>query len=359
MRALPLCAVLAGCTFGADFAGTAYLCPAGDCPSGYTCVDGRCVTGAATVDAAPPPSWWDEDWRARRRLAIRNVADTALPAGFQVGWRADLPGELGETAFDAVRVVSYQPASDTWSEIARVVDGAVAADEGVWFPLPAALEPDAEAAVWIYHDNPAAPAAPWSGGDVFEMVDNFSPLTTDAWVTSGVVVEEGNEIRFGNAAEMRSVEPWPVDRAIDIVARASDEASRFWFGFQRELPDFDPDVPWLIWVRREVGQDMQPEYAGPDDTFETRWSGTLVAVGQDPHTFTVERMRDRIVYRVDQAVTGDDHDHAIEQDHSAPLYIRFSNTGASSFWVDRVRLRRAAYPPPELTLGAREELPTP
>ena len=143
MRALPLCAVLAGCTFGADFAGTAYLCPAGDCPSGYTCVDGRCVSGGEPVDAAPPPSWWHPDWRARRRLAIRNPAGERLPAGFEVGWAVDLPSELGETAFEAVRVVSYEPAGDTWSEIPRVIDGAAAGDEMVWFPLPVELEPDA------------------------------------------------------------------------------------------------------------------------------------------------------------------------------------------------------------------------
>lgn len=365
MRALPLCALAAfaavGCRFSGDEGGVAYACDRDDqCPAGQTCQSGRCAVPGQEADAAPPPSWWDEDWLARTPLSIENVSSASLPAGFQIGWSIDLPGSLGESQFDAVRVLAYDPAGDDWSEIPRVIDGAGAAagDDMVWFPLPAALEPDASAVVWIYLGNPEPPAPAWTGGDVFEMVAAFSaPASLDRWVSEGAVAIEGGELRFDSAAEMRSADPWPVDRAVDITARISDTADRLWFGFQREVPDFDPDVPWAVWIRREAGDRVLPEYAGPEDTVETRWSGATVAIGTEPHVFTVERLVDRIVYRLDHAVASADHDHPLDADHSAPLYIRFSNTGASSFWLSRVRVRHAAYPPPELTLGAREDVP--
>jgi hypothetical protein len=104
---------------------------------------------------------------------------------------------------------------------------------------------------------------------------------------------------------------------------------------------------------------MLPEYAGPTDTEETRWEGAPVTVGTEAHVFTVERFADRVVYRLNYRITTDDHDHQLDDNHTAPLYIRFSNSGASSFWVSRVNVRRTAYPPPELTLGEREDLPGP
>lgn len=357
MRALPLCAVLAGCTFGADFAGTAYLCPAGDCPSGYTCADGRCVSGGEPVDAAPPVSWWDPDWRLRRPLAIRNLSGAPLADGFQVGWRADLESALGDPAgldFDAVRVVAYDPGSDDWTEIPRVIDGVVVTDEVVWFPLQSSLERDQETVVWIYYDNPNPPAAPWAGTDVFELSDPLASLSDQRWVVTGAVIDEGDEIRLDSTAEVRSQDPWPVDRAVDFVVRVSPDATRLWFGFQREVPDVQASVPWLLWIRRAAGDGIQPEYAGPDDTVETRWSGAIVPIGNDPHVFTVERFLDRVVYRLDYAAAADDHDHVLDQDHSAPLFVRFSNTGSSSFWASRVRIRQVAYPPPAVSLGEPE-----
>ena len=94
-------------------------------------------------------------------------------------------------------------------------------------------------------------------------------------------------------------------------------------------------------------------------TVETAWSGSPVAVASGDHVFTVERFGDRVVYRLDDRIASEDHDHALDEAHSAPLYLRFSNTGAASYWVSRVRVRQAAYPPPELTLGAREDFPSP
>jgi hypothetical protein len=175
-------------------------------------------------------------------------------------------------------------------------------------------------------------------------------------VWTGPVTVDGGEIRLDESAEMRSADPWPVDRAVDIVARISDSASRLWFGFQREVPDLEPDVPWLVWIRREAGVAMFPEYAGPNDTYDTRWAGSTVAVGTGEHVYSVERVLDRVIYRLDYRLAGADHDHALAEDHSAPLYIRFSNTSAASYWTRRVRIRQVAYPPPELTLGARDPL---
>lgn len=356
MRALPLCALAAaGCSFNADYGGTAYRCGSqGECPAGYSCFDGVCLT-EAPPDAAPPQSWWDAAWHARRPLTVHNASADTLAAGYQVAWRVDLEEDLGEPYADAVRLVAYDRENDRWSEIPRLVDGVIA-EEVVWFPLPVSLDAGEDEVVWVYQNNPAAPATTWSGSDIFAFTDGLGDIAPDRWATEGAVVDEADEIRFDETGEMRSADPWPAGHALDIVARASNTASRFWFGFQREVPDFEPDVPWLVWIRRDPGDSMLPEYAGPEDTLETRWAGTPATVGTDRHVFSVERMIDRVVYRLDYDLAQPDHDHRLDQDHSAPLYIRFSNTSSSSFWVSRVRVRRVAYPPPELTLGAHEEL---
>jgi hypothetical protein len=356
VRALPLCALAAaGCSFNADHGGSAYRCgDQGQCPSGYSCYDGVCLT-EPPPDAAPPESWWDAAWHARRPLTVHNASAETLAAGHQLVWRVNLADDLGESSDDAVRLVAHDTETDRWSEIPRVVDDVIS-EQVVWFPLPVSLDPGEDEVVWVYQDNPAPPSAPWTGSDIFELADGFGEISPDRWVTAGAVVAEPDVIRFDETGQMRSAEPWPDGHALDIVARASDTASRFWFGFQRELPDFDPDVPWLLWIRRDPGDSMLPEYAGPGDTLETRWAGAPVAVGTGLHVYSVERMIDRVVYRFDYDVAHDDHDHLLDADHSAPLYIRFSNTSSSSFWVSRVRVRRVAYPPPELTLGARDEL---
>ena len=369
MRALPLCALLAACSFASDYGGSAYLCgPDGACPPGQICIDGHCLTGA--VDASvvqPPESWWDDDWRARRPLVVRNLSDGTLASGYQVGWRVDLEGELGESNHDAVRVVQHQAAQGDWAEIPRVVDGGVVEQGGVienevvWFPLPGGLERDQETTVWIYYDADNPTPAPWNGSDVFELADSFANISGDRWVTSGAVavVSEDAGVRFDSTSEMRSTEPFPIDRAVDVTARVSISASRLWYGFQREVPDLEPDVPWLVWIRREAGNLMLPEYAGPNDTVDTRWAGTAVPVGSEPRIYSVERLADRVVYLLDYQIASDDHDHPLDQAHIAPLYLRFSNTGSSSFWLTRVRVRHTANPPPELELGAREERPAP
>ena len=358
MRALPLCALaVAGCSFTADYGGTAYRCGNhDDCPSGYSCYDGLCLTEAPSPDAGPPASWWDAAWRARRPLTIHNMAAAPLATGYQVGWQVDIESELGETDRHAVRLVAYDPDMDLWTEIPRLFDDAGVGSPVIWFTLPTALDADQSEIVWLYQDNRSPPNAPWTAIDVFELADPLSELSPDIWVTQGSVVDEGNEIRFNEPSEMRSVDPWPVDRAVDIVVHMNDTANRLWFGFQREVPDFEPDVPWAVWIRREAGSTMLPEYAGPTDTLETRWSGSTVPVGTSAHVYSVERLVDRVVYKLDYQIASNDHDHVLDMDHGAPLFIRFSNTGAGSFWASRVRVRQVAYPAPALELGAREDL---
>jgi hypothetical protein len=355
LRALPLGA-LAACSFSADYGDTAYHCGNHDeCPAGYSCYDGLCLTQAPSVDAAPPASWWDAAWHARRPLVIRNRATAPMAKGYQVEWKIDPKEDLGETDNDAMRLVAYDSDQDLWTEIPRIVDEA-APDRRIWFSLPVALDPDQSESVWLYQDNPDPPSAPWAATDLFELADPLMNVSPDRWVTEGAVVDEGDELRFDETAEMRSTEPWQVDRAVDIVARAGASANRFWFGFQREEPDFLPDVPWAVWIRREPSDAMLPEYAGPTDSLETRWSGSTVAVGTQNHVFTVERLVDRVVYRFDYELAGADHDHALASDHSAPLYLRFSNTSSGSFWASRVRVRQIVYPRPDVVLGAREDL---
>src|SRR4029078_4215408 len=110
--------------------------------------------------------------------------------------------------------------------------------------------PDQTEVVWLYQGNPDPPDAPWAATDVFELADPLMTVSDDRWVTQGSVVDEGNEIRFNETGEMHSADPVEVDRAVDIVARVGGGANRFWLGFQRELPDFEPDVPWAVWIRR-------------------------------------------------------------------------------------------------------------
>ncbi len=355
LRALPLGALaVAACSFTADYGGTAYRCGNHDeCPAGFTCHQGRCLSEAPSPDAAPPTSWWDAAWPARRTLVIHNASTGTLAAGYQIGWKIDASADLGDHG--ALRLVAYDAAMDQWSEIPRIIDQAAPA-ERIWFPLPVALDADQSEVVWLYQGRPDPPTSPWDAGDVFELADPLMTVSPDRWVTQGAVIDVGSEIRFDETGEMRSAEPWPVDRAVDIVARIDDTAGRLWFGFQRELPDFDPDIPWAVWIRRVPGNNMRPEYAGPSDTLETRWEGAPVSVGTENHVFTVERFVDRVVYRLDHELVGSDHDHLLDEDHRAPLYIRFSNTSSGSFWTSRVRIRQVAYPPPELVLGAREDL---
>lgn len=57
MRPLIVAVLLtAGCRFSTDFSDTAYACPDGECPSGFECVQQRCVTDTPPPDSSTAPS---------------------------------------------------------------------------------------------------------------------------------------------------------------------------------------------------------------------------------------------------------------------------------------------------------------
>lgn len=362
MRALPLCAlVVAACGFGADYGGTAYLCgDDGSCPAGYECRVGRCVIPGGQPDAMMAASWWNDAWPARFPLTIRNPAATALPAGFQIGWRVALGRALGESDPDAVRVLAL---SDTgqWNELTRIIDPLPGGDALVWFGLPDAIEPDGELVLWVYAGNPSPGAPPEMAEQVFEMADSFPDISASRWVTAGTVTVDGGEVRFDGSDQMRSAAPIGIDRALDVRVRTDGQADRFWFGFQRVTPDFDPEPPWVLWVRRAEIPTTQimPEYLAPDSPFTERWPGPAIPVDAGYHLYSIDRLTDRILFRQDYALREPEHDHPLPADDNGSMYIRFTNDGASSIWLSRLRVRQAVYPLPVVELGAREDIPGP
>jgi hypothetical protein len=361
VRALSLAALLAGCSFSAEQGGTGYVCERDDqCPAGQLCDDGRC---ARRADASPGPDatplpWWDLDWGKRRRLQIRNPGPNELEAGFQLALVIDIETTLGDARRAAIRVLHHD--GSAWVELDRTIEPMHDGIEAIWFGLPAALDAEGELELWIYNDNPEAEEAPSDPEALFDdYYATISDLAMSDWVVAGPLTVEGNLVRLDNGADVRSASPRPVDRAVDFEIRVSDTATRFWFGLQRETPDVNPEPPWILWIRRETmaTSEIAPEYLPPGGETSDAWRGTPATIGADRRLYTVERLADRVVYRQDLELVAADHDHMLQSEHTAPMYLRLSNEGASSFWVASIKVRRAAYPPPSLTLGEPEALP--
>jgi alpha-tubulin suppressor-like RCC1 family protein len=86
-----LAAVPAGCQFSVDYSDTMYRCPAGRCPTGFTCVAGMCVKPDATP--APP---------CTSLLAVghEHVCAVIAATGETKCWGHGTSGELGGGALD-------------------------------------------------------------------------------------------------------------------------------------------------------------------------------------------------------------------------------------------------------------------
>jgi hypothetical protein len=347
VRALPLCALVAACSSRFEDRGTATSCdPQGGCPDDRSCVAGICV-----LVAPPPASWWDERWRARRPLVVRNQSNDALAA--QIGWKVNLEAVVGEDQLEALRVAKYYGPDDGWSTEFIVVD-TVGADHVVWFSAHG-LAPNEATVLWIYFDNPAATPEDRQENDVFPVAESFVGLPTESWVVSGAVVDDGGELRFDGTGQLRSLSSFESDHAVDILAHVSEMADRFWFGLQGATDGEEPTTPWLLWSRRSTGDAINPEYSAPG----TDWTGTAIPVGVAPHVFTVERRAGRVSFLLDHELASPDHEHTFESADTSFHHVRVSNEGTSSIWINRIRVRRIADPSPELFLGEREDFPGP
>lgn len=157
-RLLLAVAMVGGCRFDApSFDGTSYACEAPDeaCPAGFSCVEGRCVTGeqgpdvdAATaidadVDAAPVrtemrrieiayDTWIRSDAPAQNEgaddLSIdaspRHVALVELALGELAPGTVVFGAEMHVTVFDPIETGTYQlyPLTESWGEMTATFD---------------------------------------------------------------------------------------------------------------------------------------------------------------------------------------------------------------------------------------------
>jgi hypothetical protein len=102
-RPLGALALLAGsaCQMSADYGGTNYLCPTGDCPDGLVCVAGHCTSEVATADGGDMRDGGGGlDGGDPANLVVFEAEDfTANVMQGQVPWNASsMPGSSGDGA---------------------------------------------------------------------------------------------------------------------------------------------------------------------------------------------------------------------------------------------------------------------
>ena len=344
MRTTLAIVLLAGaCSWDLNLDGARFACPDGTCPSGQTCIDGRCqpIPG----DAGPPPPWWDEPFATRRRLRIHNLSDRTAEAGLPVMFAAefaelDIPGvdEMAIAYHDGVdweRLPTYWVYQERFSDV-------------FWFRLPADIPPfGVDDGVWLHTVYPGAPADPMDGITVWEQHDYFDGLDA-TWETSGDVTVADDSVHIGPGGQVRGLRTWPADHAVDVAIFAPAWGATMSIGFQRS-EDFADDAPLARWAYHDPGFVPEVEVGGQD-----AWSGEAVIVADERVELGVDRLADRVLFWLREEVVAE---HELDGPYDEPMQIRLANTSDVTFSLAQLRVRRTMAPLPAVTLGEAEARP--
>ncbi|MEJ7600056.1 MAG: hypothetical protein WKG01_19265 [Kofleriaceae bacterium] len=325
-----------------------FACPDDRCPSGYTCLEGRCEP--ILPDAGPAPAWWNTAWATRSRLRIHNRSEQRARAGLPVMIELEF-SDVGVPDIDELVIVYHD--GNTWTRLPFYWVYQERFADVFWFRLPADIPPlSAEDGVWIYAGNPAAPGAGTEGISVWEQHDYFDTIGA-SWAASGDVTSvNNNSVRIGPGGVFRGQATWPVDYAVDAAIVAPAWTQGVSIGFQRS-GDFVDAEPLARWAHNGTGFVPELEVGAVD---EPRWSGEAVIVADNRVEVGVDRFADRIRYwlrskvEAERAFGGGD-------DFLEPMQIRLANTGTTAFELAQIRVRRTMNPLPQVTRGALEPRP--
>ncbi|HTM21301.1 MAG TPA: hypothetical protein VL172_12360 [Kofleriaceae bacterium] len=365
-----------GCSFSADYGGTAYRCEAGVCPDGYLCgLDGYChlpggdaaAAGDGSGADAPPgidgapvdadlladPPWWDAAWSHRRRITIHNVSGVTIAEPFQVGFAVDIESLIGGGTYAQVRVIHHNPTTGAAMQMTRVIDDTAGTDEHLWLPLWETLDPgDTVDHYWLYYGNDSPSGTVLNDPSfLFEFYAPFS-ATDNRLEFTGTATVNG-ELTLGPSSNIRTLSPyrWGTGYAVDFTMRVPAWGARFWGGFQR-VDDFTDDEPWIIWISRGSTQ-ITPEFLAYDTGVTVADVGTAVAVPTSARIYSIERFPTATTYSIEFSQI----DRLTHGDFTTDLQLRLANESANNIYFDMLRVRQACDPPPEVTLGPEETYP--
>jgi hypothetical protein len=365
---------LAACHYSPDYTGTSYLCDDGKCPSGYTCVNARCVLGpdqdapmldGPTIDAPQLP-WWNTSFTKRAQLTIKDVAGDPLGTGFPIGLEVNLATLDSATAvWDALRVVHWDPVTTQWTELTRYPENSVNNPRTVWFDLVASLGTGSTTGeYYLYFGNASPTTAPSSGGLVFDFYDAFSgtAVDTNKWVIQGTPGEAGDNLTLHAGDSVHTKVQYSTGHAVACSLTAPQNTPRFWLGFQR-LNDFSDGDPWLIWVNRGAGDSEFPAgYSATTlwpETYVTAFGmstpdyGTAEPLDGGKHLYTVQLLADRVVYKYEEHEI---YEFALPGMFTTNLQVRLANetSPAADMVFGACHVRKAVWPDPTVTVGVTE-----
>ena len=354
-------------------------CPDGVCPTGRVCSPATrtCEVTAENADArvadAPPDIAEDANVDAdtarflhRRRITIRNLSSSTMPAGMTVTVPFATLSMLLTSGkvngdFSDLRVIG-----DTVGARDRILDDPSGpAPVAFHFSLGAPIAANATSTEYaVYYTNPASGPAPANGRNVFPIYEDFpvplAPLRlhNDAPMLSKgqLVLRSGHGDAITRPAATDNI---PVISSIELVARVPDPSSDstvqpdgtffYWFGYQH-TGDFNASDPWVVWIARAKNS-IGVEQESPVGC-EMNCMPTPGAQDSAAHYYAVVRN------------TGETR---FLRDSAAPTVVPVSNTtdyslmirnfmATSDVDVEWVRARARVNPEPAITLGAEENL---
>ncbi|HEY1696103.1 MAG TPA: hypothetical protein VGG39_28245 [Polyangiaceae bacterium] len=314
--------------------------PVKDAPIDAPASDGPTVTG---------PPWWNSAYAHREQLTVTNGSGQTLPAGFQLGWAADVQSLATKSgSYDEVRLVWWDASAGSSKELTRVIDELGSNGEYIWARLAEPVTANTtDSSYYLYFGNASPPPAPNSPASVFDFYDSLSAATLSAsWAAEGSYAMTGSEIELETNATIYTQATWGAGNAVDFVLRDPTYSGRYWGGLQLAA-SFADDSPWVVWIARNASSPatIWPEIEIGSDPISV---GASVTVTTGAALYGVEWFGTRGVFRLADATQ---YDQPSSSTYTDSLAARFTNESADPIYVSDVRVRQAAYPEPSVATG--------
>jgi len=354
-------------------------CPDNVCPTGLVCSPATrtCEVSAQQPDAhvadAPPDVAEDANvdantstFKYRRRITIKNVSNSTMPAGMTVTvpfatLSALLTAGKVNGDFSDLRVIG-----DTVGERDRIIDlPSDPAPVAFHFSLGAPIAAGATSTEYaVYYDYPTAGAPPANGRNVFPIYEDFTTPIASVWMHNDspmlangqLVLRAGHTDAITTTAANDNI---PLVSSMELIVRIPDPTSNpttqpegtfyYWFGYQH-TGDFSASDPWVVWIAR-----------GKNGVGAEQKSPVGCEAGCAPAPITQDTGAHYY------AVLRNPGESKFYRDSSAPTTISVTNTtdyslmvrnymATSDVDVEWLRARARVNPDPTITVGTEEAL---
>jgi hypothetical protein len=303
-----------------------------------------------------PEPWWDDAWAHRRRVTVRNRSAQTMPVYYETRLVYDLDALSGVIGYDSLHLRHVEGQGNGGHyPMARCITHLPGGLEEMWFRTEEPLAPGEEVShYFLYYGNPAASPPEEDPAQIFDFHADFAGLGNDVeTLTGGESVTAGGELQLDPGESVRTLTTWGPRHAVDVVARVPTWSAGVSFGFQRDN-DFVDDEPWMLWATGAAAGTIHAELLVTATGMIGAAIGGSAAVDGAAHTFTVERLADHAVFRVDGAAT-DRLD--LPASYGADLQVRLRGGDTAPVFVDELRVRLVVDPEPEVILGPEETRP--